>query len=329
MDIQVSDGFNVISIGYNSLGSYYRLKRPVSLLWYDCAGSVGQYLSLVPSSSEEREVLQRRINANLFEDFTGREEELYEILRPLFRLFQNGPYTLTFNNGTVKRIAQVSSGTETRSYEMKWYVVYPEPVDLSKIDEIKEKYRQFRRNNGLEHYGDGLVGYSSTSVYDWDNSFYIATRPQSEIDPQRVAFFKEKIEQGERPFVIMMCAFYGPEYDYSGDFILDGHHKLEAYMKLNIDPPMATITRSFNSAEELEFNMESLGSLLYPWQIRHLLDNWDEKDEELPKLMEKNPQSRLRAFVRHGDHKEYHDNGKIKLKGSFNYDQPEGLIFEY
>jgi len=328
MNVPISDGLNVISIGYSGLGSYYRLKRPVSLLWSDCAGSVGQFLSLLPSSPAEREVLHRRINANLFEDFTGREEKLYEVLKPLFRLFQNGQYTLTFDNGTIKQVAQISSGSEIRTYEMKWYTVYPEPVDLSKINEIKKDYERYRHDNGLKQYGYDLVGYTSKSIYDWENSFYIATRPQSEIDHQRVAFFREKIEKGERPFVIMVRAFYGPEYEYSGDFILDGHHKLEAYMELNIDPPMAIITRTFNSVEEPEFDIESLGSLLYPWQVRHILDNWDAKDEQLPKLLQ-NPDSRLAEFVRHGDHKEYHDNGKIKLKGSFIYDSPEGLILEY
>ena len=328
MNIHINDGLNVVSIGYNGLGSYYRLKRPVSLLWFDCEGSVGQYLSLLPSSPAEREVLQRRINANLFEDFTGREGELYEVLKPIFRLFQNGNYNLTFDNGAIKPVAQIGSGSETRSYEMQWYVVYPEAVDLSKINELKKKYKQFRHDNGHEHFYEDLVGYTSTSLYDWQNNFYVATRPQSEIDPQRVEFFREKIEKGERPFVIMMYAFYAPQADYTGEFIIDGHHKLEAYRQLNIDPPKAIITRVINSADEQEFDIESLGLMLYPWQTRHILDNWDEKDLQLPKLMQ-NPDSRLGEFVRHGDCKEYHDNGKLKLKGSFIYDQPEGLILEY
>lgn len=86
----------------------------------------------------------------------------------------------------------------------------------------------------------------------------------------------EKIQAGDRPFIIIVMAnLYqmeaSVETEYSANFILDGHHKLEAYIKLNINPPCLFITREFTSVEKPEFDVESLGSLLYPWQISHIL----------------------------------------------------------
>lgn len=242
MNIKISDGLNVVSIGYNRLGSYFRLKRPVSIVWDDCAdGGEGMYLSLIPSSAVEREMMQRTINVNLFEDFTGREGELYVQLKPLFGLLQNGDYQLYFNNGKNKREAVVSSGGKSSTYEIEWDIAYAESVDLSKIEELKKNYKKDRRDTGNVRYTEGLIGYTTASIYGYIDEHSIATRPQSEIDPRKVEFFMEKIQKGERPFIIMMAAIYPGEGDfeteYSADFILDGHHKLEAYLKLNITPP--------------------------------------------------------------------------------------------
>lgn len=324
MDITVTDGLDIVSIGYNHLGSYYKLKKPVSLIWSDCAGSVGQYLSLIPSSPEERELLQNRINNNLDEDFTGQEEALYELLKPLFKLFRNGEYALSYVSGYSENNL---AGAEFDG-KPKTYVMYPEPVEIDKVEEIKRKYRHKRHSEDFERLPDDLVSFTSTSFYDWSNDFYIATRPKSEMDVKRIDFFENKILGGGRPFIIILDALYAPEHNYSGMFILDGHHKLEAYLKLGLAPSAVYITRKIDGSTAQEFDIESLALSLYPWQFRHVLDNWDEKNSELPKLAQK-PNSRLLEFIRHGNYEEYHDNGKLKHKGYYIYDRPEGLISEY
>lgn len=279
MNIKITDGLNIVSIGYNRLGSYFRLKRPVSIVWDECAGGGdGMYLSLIPSSAVEREMLQRTINVNLFEDFTGREAEAYVQLKPLFGLLQNGNYQLYFNNGKNKREAVVFSGGKSSTYEIEWDIAYAESVDLSKIEEIKKNYKKGLRDTGNVCYNEDLIGYTTASIYGDTDEYSIATRPRSEIDPRKVDYFMEKIQKGERPFIIMMSAIVYPgegdfETEDSAYFILDGHHKLEAYIKLNINPPCLCITQEFTSPEQPEFDVESLSSLLYPWQTRHILDN--------------------------------------------------------
>ncbi len=263
------------------------------MVWDDCAGGGnGQYLALIPPLAAEQEMLQRTIDLDLFEDFTGREETLHQELKPLFGLLQNGEYQLHFSNGKTKREAVVYSGGETSTHEIKWHTAWSDSVDLSKIEKIKKDYQRDRRDTGLTRFTEGLIGYTTTSIFGYYNDASIATRAQSEIDPRKVAYFVEKIQEGARPFIIMMSAVYTPEGDceteYAADFILDGHHKLEAYLKLNIDPPRAFITRQFNSVEELEFDIESLGALLYPWQTRHILDNLDEENQ-LPQLAKLDP----------------------------------------
>ncbi|MFD0764174.1 toxin-antitoxin system YwqK family antitoxin [Mucilaginibacter lutimaris] len=330
MKIKVTDGLNIITIGYSDIGSYLKIKRPVSLIWYDCGGSIGQYLCMMPYSVSERQLIRDKITENLYEDFTDRAEELHDILKPLFTLFENGEYSLSYSDGKSKKQVTVTSVNGSSTYDMAWYMFYPQSVNLNLSDELRDDYKKHYHSRGLESYSnDDLTSFTSSQLYDTGHSsVYIATRPFSEIDPEHVNFFEQEIKNGKRPFVILMHAYYMPEYDVSGTFILDGHHKMQAYQNLNIDPPYVIISRDFITVNEPEFDMESLADHLYPWQIKHIIENWDEKEALLPGLLETTT-SKLKEYIKHGDYKEFHDNGKLKLEGHYQYDKPEGIITEW
>lgn len=325
MNFKIEDGANFITLGYSSIGSYLKIQKPVSLIWYDCCGSVAQYLCMVPCSETTRQELHTRITNSLYEDFTGRLDELYLVLQPLFSLFENGDYWLGYYDGTKRPLTTSYSGGEQKTYERGWYTLYPEVVDLSQTDELKEKYREDTRARGLPHHSSRLVGFTSTWIYDsWTNDIYIATRPLAEINADRVKYFEEKIAAGERPFVIIINAFYQKTHDYSGDFVLDGHHKLQAYQNMGIDPPSVVITRHFALADNPEFDLEGFAQQLYPWQIRHIIDNWDEEEDGELTLQLKSADSRLNQFIKHGPVKKYYENDQLKREAYYINDQLHG-----
>jgi hypothetical protein len=45
-------GLNLISIGLSEIGNYFYYKQPLITVWYDCRGSVGKLLSILPYSEE-------------------------------------------------------------------------------------------------------------------------------------------------------------------------------------------------------------------------------------------------------------------------------------
>lgn len=73
---------------------------------------------------------------------------------------------------------------------------------------------------------------------------------------ERVRYFEERIRQGHRPFAIMMNGDYEPDPNLLRDcnnYILDGHHKLIAYQKLNIHPPLCWISYKPEQVSEIVF----------------------------------------------------------------------------
>lgn len=325
MVFEVTDGLNTLSIGLNSLGSYFKFIRPVSFVWGDNRGSVAEYMCLLPLSENERATLYAKITSNLNEDFTERTDELYQILKPLFQLLANGEYHLSFDNGKLKHEYTIfSGGGTTEIYTPSWYIQYADVVDLSKTDQLITNHSKYIKDNNLEKDQIDVIEYTTTNLYDWRNDLYFATRPESELDLERVRYFEEMIKNGQRPFAILMNAHYFNEDINSRYFILDGHHKLQAYQNLDIQPPIAVISRNFKSSDELEFDVERLTELLYPWQTSHILEHWEEKDRLLPKLLA-NPNSILHKFIKNGLVVEYHDNGKKKHEAFYINDRVDGL----
>ncbi len=328
MKIEVKNGLGIVSIGLNGLGSYFRVNKPVSFVWADCRGSVGQYMCLLPFNEKDKQVLHGRIIDNLNEDFTERTEELYGILDPLFQLFDNGEYELGFHNGKRKHYSVISSGDKSENYYPSWYVQYGNEVDLAAKDLLVKAHKKEFNARGLEERCYDLVDYTTTGLYDWRNDIYFATRPAKEINADRVLHFEEQIKNGQRPFAIIMTANRYEADLRSEYFILDGHHKLQAYQNLRIDPPIAFISRRFRNNAEIEFDLETLAQTLYPWQVKHVLENLEDKDEIITGIL-KDPGSKLHEFIRNGEVKEYHDNKRLKHLGLYHNDHPEGTIKEW
>ncbi|WP_207420242.1 hypothetical protein [Desertivirga brevis] len=325
MNFKIENGLNKITIGYNDLGTYVKISKPVSMTWSDCQGSVGQYLAMMPLTPEERKLIYDQFQLDLYGNFNDKEAELFEVLQPLLRLLENGEYYLGYSDGTARPVVHSSNG----NYEQGWYIAYPNVANPTNVEREKERYLEHRKNYVLGDYREDMVSFSSSWLYDtWTNEIFIATRPEKELDPKRVDYFEERISAGERPFILTLSASYLPEYEHTESFILDGHHKLEAYQRLKIDPPRAVLVRNFHSMEEAEFDLPALADRLYPWQFRHILDNMDNKSTVLKHFLDK-PGNSLIQHIRHGEFIDHYANGKIKSKGNFVLDEPHGKVTEY
>lgn len=322
MEIEVKDGLNIISIGVNDLGSYFRFHDPVSLVWRVEECSARRYMCQMPINGIERQEFFDEFQSDLMGDFTGRIEDLYEILKPLFKLFPNGEYDLEFDSGIGKNIEVVDLD---RDYYPEWELKYAKDViDLERTRALIDDHKNVVAEDiySLPH---TLIRMTTTSFYK-DRSFtYLATLPKASLDANKVLFFEEKIKNNERPFAILMRVNSQDDWIAREDFLLEGHHKLQAYKNLNIEPAFAVICRNFIEDDELEFDVDKLAELLYPWQIRHILDNWEEKHIYFPKLLER-ADSKLHGYVRNGAYNEYYYDGNPKKAGFYTDDLADGLV---
>jgi hypothetical protein len=325
MDFEITNGSGHISVGVSDIGSYLRYDTPLTVVWYDCHGSISKYFCLLPYNRQYRDALEQRITDNLSNNFSGKEATLYTILEPLFSLFANGRYSLRFYNSNEFFRYQSSSDNYTADHYFPLELYFTEVTDVKRIEQVKEAHKVYLESikGNEKYYPPDLLTYTTDNVYDSYSAFY-ASEPQAIIDEQRVQFFKEKIGNGERPFPIIINAENSVN-DSSAFYVLDGHHKLLAYQQLGVSPPVALITRLYKQDTDVDFDLELLSKVLYPWQVRHIVDNWDGKDQYLRKLLV-NPASALQHIVRNGDVKEYHDNGTLKLEGYYINHLPEGMI---
>jgi antitoxin component YwqK of YwqJK toxin-antitoxin module len=326
MEIEVTDGLNIVSVGLSDIGSYFRHVYPVTVSWADCRGSVGRYMSMLPYEPELRGELQQTILANLSNDYTEKEGELHEILQPLFRLFPNGKYHLGFINKSDPYYLQyqTSSDNFTETHTHSWYISTPPVVIIADEEKVKKGHKKFLKEiDRKKYYPSNLLDYTTGNSYDADLFVLYATRPQEELDTDRVAYFENEIKNGARPFAITMSSTCPAKDLDSEEFILDGHHKLAAYQNLGITPALARIV-FIAEKETLGFDAELLIDRLFPWQVEHIIANWQDKlyfmDEQL-----KDPQSKLHRFIKNGYYKEKHENGKRKNEAFYINDKVEGV----
>jgi hypothetical protein len=76
--------------------------------------------------------------------------------------------------------------------------------------------------------------YPLDTHYDLMTTF-LPTQPANSLVAERVEHWKQAIDSGKRPFAITICMGNDGE-DIGHEFVLDGHHKLHAYLALGKRP---------------------------------------------------------------------------------------------
>jgi uncharacterized protein (TIGR02996 family) len=74
--------------------------------------------------------------------------------------------------------------------------------------------------------------------YPLEHSHLVCTQTRESLDERRVAFYREQIRAGHRP-VVLTAAAEGAWCE----FVIDGHHKLEAYTRQRVQPTVLSIVR--------------------------------------------------------------------------------------
>lgn len=271
MEFTIENGENICAIGSNGGCSYIRFEHPLTVVWYDCEGSIAKYFCSLPYNENYRTTVRERILNNLNKDFTNRIEDLYDVLKPLFPIFKNGKYNLQFYSDKEKEFFQYRSSFDDFKelhYENLEVIFSKKAVNNQKVNEVIEEHQQFLIENEVskKFYPVKLLSYTTDGYYDSHSSFY-ATQPYENINQDRVTYYEKLIKNGEKPFAIIFNA------TDSFNFILDGHHKLLAYKKLKMYPPIAVITHLPESSEH-EYDTNELSRFLYPWQINHIIENF-------------------------------------------------------
>jgi antitoxin component YwqK of YwqJK toxin-antitoxin module len=336
MKFQIKDGLNKVSIRLSEIGSYFHFKKPLTTVWYDCRGSVGKYLCLLPNDQDYKNQIKSQISGNINHDFTDKPGELKDLLNPLFKTFNDGEYELKYYHSLNNKYFEYTSYKDQTTHQYYWFLKFCEPLNLND-QEAKVNEHEFFVNErkAIGHISESLIEYTTNGFYEGNDKVLIATQPKSEIDEERVKYFEDQILKGERPFAIILNSYFHQlntnndksisDYSLQSDsYVLDGHHKLLAYQNLKITPSLVEITHLPKTREEIEFNIEELIEVLYPWQIEHILKNWNEKEKYILKFLN-NPISKIHNFIRNGHYSSFYRNGNKKHEAFYINDKVQGI----
>ncbi len=84
---------------------------------------------------------------------------------------------------------------------------------------------------------------------------FILTKPTGELDESTIQEHMQKIKNGKRPKVIVASVYYNGTL-----YVIDGHHKLEAYKRLNIYPWVIEIVSVLSKPLNVELGCSMLNN---------------------------------------------------------------------
>ncbi|MDP9962034.1 hypothetical protein [Chryseobacterium lathyri] len=242
MEIHNTHGQNVIKVLYDGFASCLIIRRPVAVNWPDSRGSVGEYYAVSELSEKEKITLTDSLNHALMD---GTEDEIMAGIKDFLTLFENGSY-------------QVNLG-KIPFDNSNFYMARPLPVD--------ENVPVRKRFSGW--------------FYPFQDFNYLYTLESKSIDPKRIEYYIDLIRKGGRPKPVIFYSLYHLDPMMSCAFVLDGHHKIEAYTRLKMDIPAVFIVKDNNDYSPASEIMHGAHRLLQDIEFEHLFQN---NDENLPNI---------------------------------------------
>lgn len=106
-----------------------------------------------------------------------------------------------------------------------------------------------------------------------ENLDYFFTILNRNLNKERIDFYINLIENGSRPKIIIFESCNLTTGQYSSSYILDGHHKLKAYLKLGLDIPAVMIMKIEKEEDKTEEILRYIKPILKSNEYNHIISN--------------------------------------------------------
>jgi hypothetical protein len=231
--VEITDGQGIIDIFCDGFASCLVVKKALAVNWPDCGGSIAEYYAISAHSVEERNYYTQSINESMIH---GSDEEQMEIVKNFLGLFSNGNYKIT------KSLAECNQ------------------IEFMQSDGVYGRFEPMHRNDLARWF-----------YPDWELQFghNICTITNDKINPERVDFYCDLIKKGIRPSILTISVSSNITHSDNA-FVLDGHHKIEAYLKLKENIPIINISKLDSRENETELLLRHAKSILSVSAYNHL-----------------------------------------------------------
>lgn len=269
--INITNGQGIIKIKTTDIGSYFTLKKPLSVIWCDCDGSIAQYFALTHYSKLEQKIITENLKSNLYDNYSEKTEDVFSDFKGLFELLENGTYEVNFEI--------FSKLDHWKQVDDLIFLAYNEDIRMTS-SYLFDKYKKIEETSNAWKLQDKIT-YFSKWFYDdsCGHSNFLFTRAMETINFQQVKFYESEILNGKFPFAILMRKEFTHQegntmaHQDSGWYILDGHHKLLAYHNLKIPPRLLKIKQIVTNLEYDNFDITELEPVLMGCQLEHIRKN--------------------------------------------------------
>jgi len=320
---QNENGIGLISIKHFGLGDYLLTDKPIAINWYDCHGSAGKYVCLlkhIVGLNGEKVISGVRDVLN-----SGEETSINDFINEtnsFIRIFPKCNLQLTIYDPKVYP-------EEHSDFHLKfreWDFVFPECVDKENENLIEGQFLKYFEESVLKSgraTGD-IVDFSTSGYYGGYTDYFVATQPESSLNQNRIEHYENLIKMGKRPYCLI---FNTTANDKDNNYLVDGHHKLQAYKNLKTEPRIIEVSQIVDEhyLYDWDSQCEELFNSLYEWQSKHIFDE-SFKDEKLVNKIIGNPQNPFNRFIKQGYHEELWINGNIKSKANYTNNIEDGLV---
>lgn len=236
MEANITNGQNIIRILFDNFASCLLIKDGVIVNWPDCRGSVAEYFSISNYSEVEKRIISSALDSALQE---GDETKILKYIPNFLKLFSDGKYHYNFN------IINFSDSEFHKSDAIEYSIETPQD----------ERF--------------------SGHFYPFKDYNYFYTIKSDKIDLERVEYYKKLIKSGINPTIIIFDADFVIGFEYSSSYVLDGHHKIEAYLSLKKDIPALFIGKIENEFDSTTEILEKSYPILSKNEFDHLFLNSD------------------------------------------------------
>lgn len=221
MTVNIEIGENIIDILSDGFVTCLKIRKPVAVDWYDCAGSAGKYFAC----TTDYELIAIQFNDILI---TGSDEEILNSISEFLKLFSSGQYSVFVDRN--KRI----------EYELHY--------EYQKVENFENYFYDYYNPSGENvMFTQSKNKINNEVIKNYEKLILSGLRPKAVLFQ---AFFNDSgtYDDGSK----WISSFDSPK------FILDGHHKLLAYKNLNVEPEYVLILKERNGQEEFSKNKTSL-----------------------------------------------------------------------
>lgn len=216
----IDKGKGVITIKTDGFISCLIIKEPQVVDWHASGGSIERYYACLPYQEESRKIVSGI--TNLVQEIDSIEQ------------FIDSGFPDLLSNGEYDFYLRESGENFTHIFN----------TSLWNTNSFVKDFGDYFRSGGFED-----TEKITRMYYPYKDGILTYTQPVEYLNEERVKYYESIIQHGGRPKAIVLRNkfTYDPNVygdwptTYSANYVLDGHHKLMAYLKLGVSPGLIQI----------------------------------------------------------------------------------------